>query len=363
MSAGIYIHVPFCAVKCPYCDFYSVRYSRETAARYADAVCRNLHALPSGLSADTVYFGGGTPSLLPAETIRRFLDAIRHRCQLAANAEITLEANPLTATAEKLAEWRNSGVNRLSLGIQSFDENVLHILGRKHSPAQGIQAVRRAAEAGFSNLSIDLMLGLTEHTETLWQQELETAAALPVSHISAYMLKIEEHTPFGLRPPDLLDDDSLADRYMQMHDTLTARGFVHYEISNFARGTDSMSAHNCKYWRSEPYYGIGPAAHSCHHGMRYAVNRDLERFCAAPVQLETVTEPNAGSESERVMLGLRLAEGIRLDSVPQSRERLLRKAKPLIPMYLQSDGNSLRMTPQGWLVSNTVLVHLDTAFK
>lgn len=357
MSAGIYIHVPFCAVKCPYCDFYSVRFSRGTVTQYAEAVCRNLAALPENLRADTVYFGGGTPSLLPAEMIAEMLRTIRQRCFLADDAEITLEANPLTATAEALAEWRNSGINRLSLGIQSFDAEILRILGRKHTPEQGLQAIRRAKEAGFSNLSIDLMLGLKQHTEALWQRELETAIAQPVTHISAYLLKIEEQTPFGSNPPDMLDDDALADRYLQMHNVLTANGFSHYEISNFAL-PDYESRHNTKYWRLEPYYGIGPAAHSCYGGVRYAVPRDLEAFCAAQLQTQTVTEPHAETESERVMLGLRLREGIRLDSVPQSRARLIQRAKPLIPEYLQCDGEALRMTPQGWLVSNAVLVQL-----
>lgn len=357
MSAGIYIHVPFCAVKCPYCDFYSVRFSRETVTRYAEAVCRNLAALPEGLETDTVYFGGGTPSLLPTELLGNMLNTLRRRCNFAENTEITLEANPLTATAEKLAEWRNTGINRLSLGIQSFDAEILHILGRKHTPEQGLQAIRRAKEAGFANLSLDLMLGLRQHTQALWQHELETALAQPVTHISAYLLKIEEQTPFGSNPPELLDDDPLADRWLQMHDVLTANGFAHYEISNFAR-QGYESRHNTKYWRLEPYYGIGPAAHSCYGGVRYAVPRDLEAFCASPLQTQTVTEPHAETESERIMLGLRLSEGIRLGSIPESRERLMQRAKPLIPAYLQSDGESLRMTPQGWLVSNAVLVQL-----
>lgn len=357
MSAGIYIHVPFCAVKCPYCDFYSVRFSRGTVMQYAEAVCRNLAALPENLRADTVYFGGGTPSLLPAEMIAGMLKTIRQRCFLADDAEITLEANPLTATAEALAEWRNSGINRLSLGIQSFDAEILRILGRKHTPEQGLQAIRRAKEAGFSNLSIDLMLGLKQHTESLWQRELETAIAQPVTHISAYLLIIEEQTPFGSNPPDLLDDDALADRYLQMHNVLTANGFSHYEISNFAL-PDYESRHNTKYWRLEPYYGIGPAAHSCYGGVRYAMPRDLAAFCAAQLQTQTVTEPHAETESERVMLGLRLREGIRLDSIPQSRARLMQRAKPMIPEYLLCDGETLRMTPQGWLVSNAVLVQL-----
>ena len=357
MSAGIYIHVPFCAVRCPYCDFYAVRYSAEAVQRYADAVCRNLLALPEGLEADTVYFGGGTPSLLPAALITRMLDTVRQRCRLAADAEITLEANPLTAVPERLRAWRSAGINRLSLGIQSFDAEILGILGRKHSPAQAQNAVLHAADAGFANLSVDLMLGLQQHTEALWQRELETAAALPVTHISAYLLKIEDATTFGQHPPAVLSDEEEADRWMQMHDHLTARGFAHYEISNYAK-PGAESRHNCKYWRLEPYYGIGPAAHSCHDGKRFAVSPDLAAFCDAPLQMQEITEPHAGTESERIMLGLRLAEGISPDSVPQSRERLLRLAKPLIPQYLTSDGKSLRMTPQGWLVSNAVLLQL-----
>lgn len=357
MSAGIYIHVPFCATKCPYCDFYSVRYSAETVQRYADAVCRNLSALPMELDADTVYFGGGTPSLLPVDLIARMLDTLRQRCQLSEDAEITLEAIPLTATADRLAAWHSAGINRLSLGIQSFDAEILGILGRKHTPQQGLNAVLRAADAGFANLSIDLMLGLKQQSEALWAHELETAAALPVSHISAYMLKIEPQTPYAAHPPALLDDEAEADRYMQMHENLTAAGFHHYEISNFARA-GAESRHNCKYWRLEPYYGIGPAAHSCYGGVRYAVSRDLEAFCAAPAQIQTVTEPHAESESERIMLGLRMAEGICMDSIPESRSRLMRRAKPLIPQYLESDGKTLRMTPEGFLVSNAVLTQL-----
>ena len=357
MSAGIYIHVPFCAVKCPYCDFYAVRYSQEAVQRYADAVCRNLLALPDGLKADTVYFGGGTPSLLPPGLIERILNTVRHHCQLSMHAEITLEANPLTATADRLAAWKSAGISRLSLGIQSFDAEILGILGRKHTPQQAQDAVLRAADAGFENLSIDLMLGLEQHTETLWQRELETAAALPVMHISAYLLKIEEATLFGQHPPVVLSDEEEADRYLQMHDFLTVRGFSHYEISNFAK-PGAESRHNTKYWQLAPYYGIGPAAHSYYGGVRYAVPRDLEAFCSAQQQEQHITEPHAGTESERIMLGLRMAEGISLDSVPHSRERLLCRAKPLIPAYLESDGETLRMTPQGWLVSNAVLLQL-----
>lgn len=355
MSAGIYIHVPFCAVKCPYCDFYSERFSRTAVQDYADAVCRNLAALPETLHADTMYFGGGTPSLLPATALRQIMDAAG--CYLDSHAEITLEANPLTATAQALAMWRALGINRLSLGVQSFSAEILCTLGRKHTPEQGRAAVHRAAEAGFENLSADLMLGLSAHTESLWQQELETACALPLTHISTYLLKIEDGTPFGNHPPQMLDDDAMAARYLQMHDVLTAHGFAHYEISNFAK-QGFESRHNCKYWLLEPYYGIGPAAHSCYGGKRYAVPRDLSAFCTDALQNAELTEAHADTEEERVMLGLRMQQGIRLDTIPQCREKLLRRAAPLCPRFLISDGDTLRMTPEGWLVSNAVLAHL-----
>ena len=357
MNAGIYIHVPFCAKKCPYCDFYSVQYRADAAERYADAVIRNIAALPADIHADSVYFGGGTPSLLPEMHIQRIIDAIYARCEMAPDTEITLEANPLTLTDKKLRAWRECGINRLSVGVQSFQADVLAGLGRKHSPQQAADAVKRAADIGYVNLSIDLMTGLSMQTEQSVAEDLRMAAELPVTHISSYMLKIEEGTPFAEHPPDCLSEDDLAARYLQIHNALTAAGFRHYEISNFAK-PGFESRHNCKYWRLAPYYGIGPAAHSCYGGVRYAVSRDLAAFCDAPVQIQTVTEPHAESESERIMLGLRMAEGIRLDSVPESRSRLMRRAKPLIPQYLESDGETLRMTPQGWLVSNAVLVQL-----
>ena len=355
--AGIYIHVPFCAQKCPYCDFYSGSYTFDKAERYAEAVCRNLTALPEHLPADTVYFGGGTPSLLRTDALERMLDTIRKHCELSADAEITIEVNPLTATPAKLADWLRTGINRISIGIQSFQPDVLRILGRRHTPEQGKSAVLRAYEAGFRNISIDLMLGLARQTESVWQNELKQAASLPVTHISSYLLKIEENTPFGTDPPDIQDDDTSADRYLQMDALLTAKGFRHYEISNFAK-PGYESRHNCKYWRLQPYYGIGPAAHSCYGGVRYAVPRDLELFCSTAVQPMDVTEPHAGTDTERVMLGLRLAEGIDLSNLPDRRERLIRNAAPLIPHLLRLDGDRLSMTPQGWLVSNAVLVRL-----
>ena len=356
--AGIYIHVPFCAVKCPYCDFYSCRYTKQTAERYAEAVCRNIGSLPAQLPADTVYFGGGTPSLLPGEMLSRFLEALRERIALSEDAEITLEVNPLTATEKNLTEWRRAGINRLSLGIQSFDAEVLSQLGRRHTPEQGITAVRRAAEAGFSNISADLMIGLALQDAERVQKDMEQAVSLPVAHISAYLLKIEDGTPFAENTPALLDEEQLAERYLQMHRYLTEQGYCHYEISNFAK-QGAESRHNLKYWHCDPYYGIGPAAHSAYGGKRWAVPRNLEAFCNAEQQPQAVTEPDAGTDSERIMLGLRLAEGIAPWEYPADVcAELYRQAKPLAPYYLTEENGRLRMTPEGWLVSNAVIAQL-----
>ena len=357
MKAGIYIHVPFCAKKCPYCDFYSVSYRADAAERYTDAVCRNLAALPANLSVDTVYFGGGTPSILPLAQIRRILSELSAHCDLSDDTEITLEANPLTMTPARLAAWHEAGINRLSVGVQSFQGDVLRQLGRQHSPEQAADALRHAADAGFSNLSLDLMIGLAVQNPHLLDADIQAALSLPVSHISAYLLKIEEGTPFASDAPPLLSEDDLAARYLQLHTSLTEAGFSHYEISNFAK-PGYESRHNRKYWLCAPYYGIGPAAHSQNSGLRYAVPDDVNLFIQSPVQQTEVTDINPLTDSERIMLGLRLHEGVDLNAYPDSRERILKAAAPYIPKYLTVNGSCLTMTPEGWLLQNAILVRI-----
>lgn len=357
MKAGIYLHVPFCAKKCPYCDFYSVSYRSETAAAWHRAVLRNLAALPEGLQADSVYYGGGTPSLVPPDMLSEQLEAIAQHCNLSADAEITLEANPRTVTDARLHIWKAAGINRLSVGVQSFHDSLLRTLGRAHTAQQARAAIVRAADAGFTNLSADLMLGLSAQTPEMLEAELDAACALPITHLSVYLLKIEPETPFAANPPQISDGDEAADRWLQMHAKLTASGFSHYEISNFAK-PGYESRHNCKYWRGAPYYGIGPGAHSLRGGKRTAVPRDLEAFLRAEIQPETVTDDTPMTDSERIMLALRLREGLCLSDVPQSRAALLKAARPLIPAYLTLSGERLAMTPEGWLVSNSVLTAL-----
>ncbi len=353
---GLYLHTPFCAQKCPYCDFYSGSYTLAKQQRWLDAICRNLRALPAGLPVDSVYFGGGTPSLLSDTALQAILETLQAQVSLL-TPEITLEANPRTMTDDKLRAWQQMGINRLSVGVQSFSDAVLQALGRRHSAAQAINAIERAAAIGFSNLSLDLIMGLSLQTPLLQQQDLETAASLPVTHISAYLLKIEPNTPFAITPPAMLDEDAMAERYLQMDKLLEQAGFRHYEISNFAK-PGCESRHNCKYWRSLPYLGFGPSAHSCYDGKRYAVPPDFDAFCDAPLQPTELTDASVGTDSERLMLALRLAEGISLADYPDARERLLRNAKRIPPHYLSQNGNHLRITSEGWLLSNAILATL-----
>ena len=250
IPAGLYVHVPFCAVKCPYCDFYSNPYRRERAEAYAARVAENIAAYPAELSVDTVYFGGGTPSILPPPLLGQMLHAARRRFSLAADTEITLEVNPLTATPAALDAWRGLGVNRLSFGMQSAVDAELYRLGRRHTAAQGIAAVDRAAAAGFQNISCDLMLGTPGQTGESLAQSLAVYAQLPIAHVSAYLLSIESGTPFDTEAmrSQVPDGDAAALLYVQMAECLEQQGFRQYEISNFAR-PGFESRHNLKYWQ------------------------------------------------------------------------------------------------------------------
>ncbi len=354
---GIYIHVPFCAKKCPYCDFYSLPYRKTAVGAYVDALCRNLWALPSHIIADTVYFGGGTPSLLTEDALKRIMAALHHAVTVTADAEITLEANPCTMTAKALAGWYSAGINRLSVGVQSFCDEELRLLGRNHSAQQAAEAICRAADAGFANISADLMLGTPMQTEDSLAESIAKAVALPVQHLSAYLLKIEEGTAFWQNPPAVADDDTAAERYAQLSAAMAAAGFAHYEISNYAiPGFESR--HNLKYWRCEPYIGLGPAAHSCYGGKRTYVPASLQDFLNAPLQPVQVESETACDAEERIMLGLRLQEGICPDDFAEIRDALLRLAKPLIPQFLQLREGRLHLTEKGMPVSNAVIARL-----
>ncbi|MBQ8960000.1 MAG: radical SAM family heme chaperone HemW [Ruminococcus sp.] len=360
-SLGLYFHVPFCGRKCGYCDFYSVCYRKEQAELYIQAVLRNIrHYSDLSRCTDTVYFGGGTPSLLSPEQLSMILDEVRRCFRLSENAEITLEANPSTLTAEKLEKLRKIGVNRLSIGVQSFCDEELKVLGRTHTAARAEQAVREAARAGFGNISCDLMLGLPGQDARSLTRSVGKMAELPIQHVSAYILKIEAGTPFDCQQirSSLPDEDAQSELYLRAVEMLENAGFSQYEVSNFAR-PGFESRHNCRYWKCQDYIGIGPAAHSCFGGVRFAAEPDLQRFAESPVQPVTVTDDRPCGFEEQAMLRLRLREGLDLTKFPEKRSAIEKKLPPLIEAgYAEIDGGTVRLTARGFFMSNSVITYL-----
>ena len=340
---GLYIHVPFCRKKCPYCDFYSTGYTKELAEQYADAVIRNLRYYNG--EYDTVYFGGGTPILL-AEHIPRILSEV----QVERGAEITVECNPLEMNAETLKLLYDCGVNRLSVGVQSAVDSELRALGRTHTFEQARQAILAANRVGFCDISADLMLGTPRQDRTSLTYTMTKLRELPITHVSAYMLKIESNTVFGKNPPALPDEDETAELYLAAVNMLRSLGFEQYEISSFARN-GMKSRHNLKYWRREEYLGIGAAAHSFYKGRRFAVKRDLREFIASERQIEITTDDDINETEERILLGLRLTEGI-----PEELWRHVESALQLIPkQYYRIENDRLSLTAEGFLVSNGLI--------
>ena len=364
--AGIYIHVPFCDGKCPYCDFFSLRGTDDLMDQYTAALKRTLFqwAEEHGRErADTVYFGGGTPNLLGAERLAALLSAVQDCFDLSPDAEITLEANPVSVDGDFFRTVRKAGFNRLSMGMQSGNEDELRFLGRKHTLRDVENAVQSARKAGFDNLSLDLMLGLPEGAEEKLERSIDFAAKLGADHISAYLLKIEPGTPFAAQKITVPEDDESADQYLFCVSELEKRGYAQYEISNFAK-PERESRHNLVYWHGEEYLGFGPGAHSFYRGRRFFYPRDLEGFLTGNPPRD---DGEGGSFSEYAMLNLRLTEGL-------SRERcvekfgpagqtqfdlLLDKTKKCPPgFFSRADRENISFTPEGFLVSNALLLQL-----
>ncbi len=341
---GLYIHVPFCVRKCPYCDFYSEKFSREKSEKYAAAVVRNLKHYPE--TFDTVYFGGGTPALISGK-----ISEILREVRFVEGAEITVECNPDVVNENVLVELKNAGVNRLSFGVQSLNERELAALGRLHGAESARKAILLARELGFENISADLMLGVPQQSVKSLYETIDKLCALPITHVSSYLLKIEPNTPFGKNPPEIPDDDGQAELYLAAVELLEKRGFRQYEISNFAK-VGFESRHNLIYWRAQEYVGIGPAAHSYYNGKRFAVPRNTARFLESDVQREIVTDENPDKYEEKVMLGLRLREGISLD------ERLEKRLRLVPREYFRVEGGRISLTPRGFLVSNQIIATL-----
>jgi len=358
--AGLYFHIPFCRRKCPYCDFYSLADSAGRLEAYPGLLLGHLEIErrqgPRRGSFETVFFGGGTPSLLPPAAIGTILEAVEKRFGLASGAEISLEANPGTVTAASLAGYRAAGVNRLSLGVQSLDRKSLQHLGRIHSPEEAKTAVAWARRAGFDNLSCDLMFALPGQTMAALEEELARCLALEPDHLSAYGLTAEEDTPFYHRHRsgglDLPDEELCAEFFRTIHDRMERAGYSHYEISNYAR-PGRQCRHNLRYWRRLPWLGIGAGAHSfvaSGWGERRSVPPDLDLFAKA---LDEGADPagtleffdRRGAMAETLYLGLRTAEGVaQADFV----ERFGVEPAEAFPQALARTGGHLRLRQGRW---------------
>ena len=264
-SLGIYIHVPFCGKKCSYCNFYSVKYSKDLSCGFVGAVLRNIRFYAEkSHNVDTIYFGGGSPSLLAAEHLGKIIGELKNNFTVETNAEITVEANPNTATLDKPSGFRKAGINRISFGVQSLSDSELKLLGRTHTAERAKAAVKDAQNAGFENISCDLMIAIPDQTAETMYRSIDGLAKLGIRHISSYILKIEENTPFCLdnTAERMPGDDEIAELYIKMVSRLEQHGFMQYEISNFA-AEGFECRHNTLYWKCLDYIGIVPSAHAC----------------------------------------------------------------------------------------------------
>lgn len=364
-SLGIYIHVPFCKQKCVYCDFYSLPHREDQMDAYVSALRVQLAGTDfSGYEADTVYFGGGTPSYLGPRRLTALLEAVRAACPVTPEAEITFEANPDSAgDREGLSALRQAGFNRVSLGMQSANDAELRALGRVHTMAQVRASVEAVRKAGFDNLSLDLIYGLPDQTLSRWRENLAAAAELAPDHLSCYGLKAEEGTPLYARRDTLPGDEVQADMYLETVDFLEGRGFRQYEISNFAQ-PGRESRHNLKYWTLGEYAGFGPGAHSDFRGVRYAWARDLGAFLRGDRLLSEAQRPAPEDrEQEWLMLSLRLVRGL---DPAEYESRFGRRFGRFLPFlercraadYAVREAGRWRLTPRGFLVSNQIIGEL-----
>lgn len=362
MSLGLYIHLPFCRVHCTYCPF-AVSTDIRLQDQYTDALLAEVDARGDGAAVDSIFFGGGTPSRTSRENLMRIVDRLRERFVIDDGAEFSLEANPEDVTGEAVAFWRSLGVNRLSIGVQSFHDDELRPLGRVHGPVQALEAIRIASASGIRT-SLDLILGLPRQTAESFRETLETAIATGAGHVSLYMLDLEEGTSLAGQVEGgrvtLPDDDLVAELYTSAIDRFAEAGFAQYEISNFARPGEECR-HNLRYWRREEYFGFGIGAHSFAGDRRFANTRDIHRYIAGerePAFAEILGEGEVRRET--IFLGLRQATGLNYDDVVRicGEEGIEWMDRGLSDGWLRRVGNRVAFTPSGFLLSNDYISQL-----
>lgn len=370
--AGIYIHVPFCKSKCIYCDFYSIAL-KSLIPDYCKAISKEISLRKSQLTdknINTIYFGGGTPSSLSIEEIKGILSSISSNYDIGSNAEITFEANPENLDAEYLSSLRKIGINRLSIGIQSFDDEMLKFLKRRHTAQKAIDCIKIARDCGFNDISIDLIYGINGRTNEMWEQELDIAFSLPITHISCYCLGIEEgtllhrYTQEGKYKP--ADDETCLQQFLIFDQKVRENGFEHYEISNAGK-PKFHSRHNSSYWDRTEYLGFGPAAHSYYNNTRSWNIANVKEYC------EKIDENDGYSTAEQLnpddifeetlMLGLRTAKGLNLAEIEENFGRQkanhLKDAIAKLPEDLYTfNGQQFSLTAKGMFVSNGIILEM-----
>ncbi|MCI0405434.1 MAG: radical SAM family heme chaperone HemW [candidate division Zixibacteria bacterium] len=378
MSFGLYVHFPFCSKICPYCDFYVLRESEAKRAAFLPYYEKELKLLsekkPELFShkLETIYFGGGTPSLLEAEQLAALLKLIKRYFEVFSDAEISLEANPNDLLGDKPSSFRRLGINRLSIGVQSLNDDELKILGREHSAKQAEEAARNVKNSGFENFNIDLIFGIPSQTLISWEQTLEKAAKWKPAHVSTYSLTIEERTSFYKLAQagelQLPPDEDCQEMYLRGVEFLEKEGCRQYEISNFAR-PGFQSRHNRNYWQRKSYLGLGPSAHSFFKNQRWANVRSLPVYQRKlddgkmPLDFEETIDRQKAIE-EALLLGLRQKEGICLENLKKEFGFDLEKEKNELLKeltakdFIQIKNGQIRLTPPGFYVSDRIVSEL-----
>lgn len=357
---GIYIHIPFCKSKCPYCDFYSFKPDETQMDSYLKAVRCCLEEMKAQVKdkIDTIYFGGGTPSFFGGERIKAVIDCIKENYELV-SPEITVECNPSSVSDEFFRVLSEAGVNRISMGMQSAVDSERKALGRLSGKEEVRKAISLSKKHGIDNISLDIMLGVPGQTMESLNESIDFLLSAGIKHISAYMLKIEEGTPFYKMQQslELPDEDTVCEMYLHTVKRLAEAGFLQYEISNFAK-EGFESRHNLHYWRTEEYLGVGPSAHSFLNGKRFYFERNFKSFLRRSF---TIDDGKGGSEEEYIMLSLRLSEGLskerfkeRFGKYPDS--KIFERSKKFEKHGLvKVTEEAVSLTPAGFLLSNTII--------
>lgn len=368
MPEFLYIHIPFCIKKCAYCDFLSFQYNENLAIKYVDALCKELDLKKDFFKPlKTIYIGGGTPSILPNKSFKQIFEYLKNSFEFLPFAEITVEANPGTINEALLDTLVSLGVNRLSVGIQSFNDNELKVLGRIHSSKEAIKAIALAQEKGFNNFSIDLMYGIPNQTLETWKNSLSNAVALKPTHISTYELTPEKETPLYAqlmaKQIKMPDEEIVLSMYDYTINYFSNNGYKHYEISNFAI-PKSECIHNLNYWNCGEYVGTGLGAHSFINRIRSKnienINTYIEQINNGKIpEAEVLKITQTDAKKEFIFLGLRKIAGISIARAKELGLDILNASEKLIEDgYLETTNDNIRLTKKGLVISNTVIVKL-----